>query len=152
MSNFVYTAGLRNVGSYQVSGTPFVTGSSNLDDEKVHMVEFPYVSKSVTVININSNSGEDIRVHFQSGSATAVTVAGDTGAQTTVEAGDVLGRFHFITIPPGNSSVTLNVKCSKFYISQNVSGVNNLTYQVFAELTQIPTGSMFHLTGSGITE
>ena len=152
MANFTYTAGLRNVGSYQVSGTPFITGSANLDEDRVHMIALPKVSRSITVINTNTTTGYDIRLHFQSGSATAVTVAGDTGAQTTAESGDVLGRFHFITIPPGNSSVTLNVKCSKFYISQNVSGVNNLTYQVFAELTQIPTGSMFHLTGSGITE
>ena len=57
MANFTYTTGLRNVGSYQVSGTPFVTGSNNLDDGKVHMVEFPYVSKSVTVINITVPSG-----------------------------------------------------------------------------------------------
>ena len=151
MANFTYTTGLRNVGSYQVSGTPFVTGSSNLDDGKVHMVEFPYVSKSVTVININSNSGEDIRVHFQSGSATAVTVPGDTGAQTTAESGDVLGRFHFITVPSGFASVTFDVKCTKLYVSQKTA-TNNLAYQVFAELTQIPAGSMYNLTGSGITE
>ena len=55
MSVYKNRVGLRNVGSYQVSGTPFVTGSSNLDDEKVHMVEFPYVSKSVTVINTTSS-------------------------------------------------------------------------------------------------
>ena len=29
MANFTYTAGLRNVGSYQVSGTPWVTGSAD---------------------------------------------------------------------------------------------------------------------------
>tara|TARA_E500000318_G_C3568576_1_gene216784 strand:+ start:1525 stop:1980 length:456 start_codon:yes stop_codon:yes gene_type:complete len=151
MSVYKNRVGLRNVGSYQVSGTPFVTGSSNLDDEKVHMVEFPYVSKSVTVINTNSNSGEDIRVHFQSGSSTAVTVAGDAGAQTTSESGDVLGKFHFITVPSGFASVTFDVKCTKLYISQNTN-VANLGYQVFAELTQIPTSSMYSLTGSGITE
>ena len=58
--------GLRNVGSYQVSGTPWITGSANLDTAKVHMVEFPHVSKSFTVINTNTTGS--FRVHFQSGS------------------------------------------------------------------------------------
>lgn len=36
-------AGLRNVGSYQISGHPFVTGSDYLDNNNVHMIEFPYL-------------------------------------------------------------------------------------------------------------
>jgi len=151
MSNFKYTAGLRNVGSYQISGHPFITGSTNLDTGKVHGVMFPYVCKSFTVINNNTSNGYDIRVHFQSGSATEVTVPGDAGAQTIGTGIDVISGLHFITVPAGNASVTMNVKCSTIYISQ-ATGNNNLSYQVFAELTGIPTGSMYHLTGSGITE
>ena len=79
----IFTGGLRSglakVGAYQVSGMPFVTGSADLDNATVHMVEFDYVSRSVTVINPNENSGEDIRVHFQSGSATAVSSPGASG-------------------------------------------------------------------------
>lgn len=142
--------GLRNVGSYQVSGHPFVTGSDNLDNNKVHMVEFQYVCKSFTVINNNSNSGEDIRVHFESGSAVAVGVPGDTGAQTIADTRDVIANFHYITVPAGNASLTMDARCTKLYIS-NGSGTSNLAYQVFAELTSIPIGSMYHLTGSGIT-
>jgi hypothetical protein len=143
--------GLRNVGSYQVSGHPFITGSDNLDNNKVHMVEFPYVCKSFTVINTNANSGEDLRVHFESGSATAVGVPGDVGAQTIADSRDVIVNFHYITVPAGNASLTMDTRCTKFYIS-NGSGTDNLKYQVFAELTSIPVGSMYHLTGSGITE
>ena len=151
MANFTYTAGLRNVGSYQVSGAPWVTGSIELDHNTVQMISFPYVTKSITVINPNSTSGHDIRLHFQSGSVTAVTGDGHTGEQTIADTVDVIVNNHYITIPPGNGSVTLNVKCAKIYIS-NGSGTSSLDYQVFAELTQIPTGSMYALTGSGITE
>tara|TARA_A100001515_G_scaffold52473_2_gene41454 strand:+ start:1588 stop:2058 length:471 start_codon:yes stop_codon:yes gene_type:complete len=156
MSVYTNRVGLRNVGSYQVSGTPFITGAAGstygIDDGKVHMVEFPFVSKSVTVINPNTTSGQDLRVHFQSGSGvTAITVPGQAGEQNIAATADVLKQYHYITVPAGNGSVTLDVKCSKFYIS-NRSGSDNLSYEVFAELTQIPTANMYHLTGSGITE
>ena len=147
-SNFKYTAGLHNVGSYMVSGHPFITGSSDLDEDKVQMVEFPYVSKSFTVINTHDSL--DMRVHFQSGSGvTAVTVPGHTGEQTIADTADVIAGKHFITVGDG-ASVTFDVKCSKFYVSHSETGT--VTYQVFAELTSIPTGRMYHLTGSGITE
>tara|TARA_R110002110_G_scaffold217067_1_gene431077 strand:- start:487 stop:1038 length:552 start_codon:yes stop_codon:yes gene_type:complete len=149
--------GLRNVGSYQVSGHPFITGSTNLDDGKVHMVKFPYVSKGFTVINVNTTAGEDLRVHFQSGSslaATPITKPGDfdgTGGTTIAAADDVIIGLHFITVPAGFASVTFDVKCSKFYIS-NGSGTDDLAYQVMADLTNVSTARMYSLTGSGVTK
>ena len=143
--------GLRNVGSYQISGHPFITGSGNLDNNKVHKVEFPYVCKSFTVINTNSNSGEDIRVHFESGSATPVGFPGESGAQTIASTDDVIAGRHYITVPAGNASVTMNHRCKKIYIS-NGSGTDDLSYEVFAELTLINRDSMYELTGSGITD
>jgi hypothetical protein len=142
-------AGLRSVGSYQVSGHPFITGSNDLDEDKVQMVEFPYVCKSFTVINTHASL--DIRVHFQSGSAvTAVTDPGHAGEQTIADTDDVIAGFHYITVPSGDSAVTFDTKCSKFYVSHGESGT--ATYQVFAELTSILAGSMYHLTGSGVTD
>ena len=143
--------GLRNVGSYQISGHPFVTGSTNLDNNKVHMVKFPFVCKSFTVVNTNSNSGENIRVHFQSGTATALGFPGESGAVTIADTVDVIAHHHYVTVPAGNSSLTMDTRCNNLYIS-NGSGTDNLSYQVFAELTTIPVGSMYDLTGSGITE
>jgi|3_EtaG_2_1085321.scaffolds.fasta_scaffold77522_2 hypothetical protein len=144
--------GLRNVGSYQASGVPWITGSDDLDSGDVHMVQFPRVPKSFTVINTSANSGENIRVHFQSGSGvTAVTVPGHVGAQTITTAADVIRNFHYITVPPGYSSATFDVKCRQVYVS-NLSGDNDLSYEVLAELTNIPRERMYHLTGSGITE
>ena len=147
MATFQYKGqGLRNVGAYQSSGHPFVTGSKDLDHAKVQMVEFPYVSRSFTVINTSTTGS--IQVHFQSGS-TAAPVAGISYAIDNSD--DVLANNHYITVPAGHSSFTMDVKCRKLYIS-NRSSIANLSYQVFAELTGIPKQHMYHLTGSGVTE
>tara|TARA_R110002020_G_scaffold26761_1_gene86583 strand:+ start:1275 stop:1793 length:519 start_codon:yes stop_codon:yes gene_type:complete len=142
--------GLRNVGSYQVSGHPFITGSTFSAANKVHLIQFPYVSKSLTVINTTTAGDGDIRVHFQSGSGvTAVTSTGLTGEQGITDDADVISGYHFITVPDGQGSVTLEVKCKQFYISNSTG---SCTYQVLAELTNISTSRMYHLTGSGITD
>ena len=142
-----YNVGLHNVGSYQSSGKPFITGSALSAINKVHMIEFPSVSKSFTVINTTATD-VDIRLHFQSGSvASAITVPGVAGEQAIASTDDVISGKHFITIGNG-SSLTIDTKCTKFYVSAPSAAA---TYQVFAELTNIPTDRMYHLTGSGIT-
>lgn len=45
----VYTVGLNNVGSYQVSGMPFATGS--IDATTAVKIEFPYVTRWVQLYN-----------------------------------------------------------------------------------------------------
>lgn len=144
--------GLRSVGAYQVSGHPFITGSANLDAAKCHMIEFDYVSKSFTVINTNTDAADVIRVHFVSGSGTTeITVPGEAGTKAIADASDVINNYHFITVPAGNGSVTFDTRCKRFYISNRAAGNANLSYEVMAELTTIPAGRMFELTGSGIT-
>ena len=151
-SNFSNHVGLGSVGSYQVSGFPWVTGSVNgIDTAKTYQYTLPFVSKSITLINPNSNNGEDLRLHFQSGSATVFTADGERGQQTAAAGEDVHLGHHYVTVPAGNASVTLDVKCAKFYIS-NLSGTSNLKFEVFVELTRIPVGRMPHLTGSGVTD
>ena len=149
MANFTYTAGLRNVGSYQVSGTPWVTGSASttsLATNKTTRFQFPYVTKSLTVINTGLNN---IRLHFQSGSG--VTISATDGALVDGDdADDVQGNFHYITVLPENGSVTMDVKCKEIYLSNHSGGSSG--FQVFAELTGIPSARMYSLTGSGITE
>tara|TARA_R110002012_G_scaffold284212_1_gene474911 strand:+ start:675 stop:1079 length:405 start_codon:yes stop_codon:yes gene_type:complete len=48
-SNNIYTAGLNNVGSYQVSGIPFATGSVNCSGST--KIDFPHVTRWVIVSN-----------------------------------------------------------------------------------------------------
>lgn len=143
--------GINTATAYQVSGHPFITGSTDLDDGKVHRISFPYISKSFTVINPNTNSGEDIRVHFQSGSSvSAFTQDGVYGAQNIASTDDVIAGLHFITVPAGYGNTTFDVKCKEFFIS-NGSGTDDLSYQVLAELTVLERSKMYVLTGSGIT-
>ncbi len=128
-----YRAGIGHVGSYQVSGIPWITGSTDIDNGQEHKISFPYVAKSVTVIN---KSAVDLRIHFNSTSS-------DGGAQ-------VITGQHYITLTEDRDSITFNVKCKEIYIS-NGSGDANGSYEVVAELTSIETTNMYALTGSGLT-
>ena len=119
-----YEPGLQHVGSYQVSGRPYITGSNNLDDGGEHEISFPYVTSKVTVIN---HSSATIRVHFAS-KDTDRTIAG----------------YHFVELDSDEDSITMNVKCNKLFIS-NASGTDNLEYRVIAELTTIDKGRMYEL-------
>ena len=150
MSTFQYKGqGLRSVGAYQVSGVPWVTGSDDLDQNEQMRVAFPYVTKSVTVINTNTDAGDNIRVHFQSGSTGAVPVPGQPITMANTDS--VIAGFHYITVPAGFGSVTFDVKCKEIYVSQTTS-TTELKFEVFAELTSVVSSQMYHLTGSGITD
>jgi len=59
MAVFQYQAGIGNVGSYQVSGRPFVTGA--IDASNPTVVEFPAVTRWVRVKN---NTASDLKVGF----------------------------------------------------------------------------------------
>lgn len=149
--------GLGNVGSYQVSGMPWVTGTLDLNSGKIHMVEFPYVSRKVTVMNTGANGV--ILVMFQSGSTTTeITFPGPSGAQNFATSADVYANFHYVPISQ-NGSISIEAKCAKVYIANLTadsrwggSGVDNLGYTIAADLTNIPARQMYELTGSGITE
>tara|TARA_R110002110_G_scaffold98645_7_gene252427 strand:- start:1406 stop:1792 length:387 start_codon:yes stop_codon:yes gene_type:complete len=123
-----YDVGLRNAASYQVSGWPWVTGSTLVVGEE-RVVNFPMVTKSITVIQ--SGSGE-LRLHF---AATA--------------SGGVVQGNHYISLNADKDSVSLNVKCKRLYMTCVGAAAS---YEVAAELTNINTDRMFILTGSGITE
>jgi len=125
-----YRMGLGHVGSYQVSGKPYLSGSVEaLDDGGQDTYEFPNVTKSITVINHTSVA---IRVHF----ATKATAT-------------VYSKKHYVELDSDEDSITMNVKCKTLYVS-NASGTDGAQYSVIAELTGIPAGEMFALTGSGI--
>jgi hypothetical protein len=122
-------AGIGHVGSYQVSGKPFVTGSTALLNGAQAQIDFPSVARSVTVIN---DSTTDIRISF-----------------TDKDRGNTHLGKHYIKLTETRDSMTMNVKCKQIFIYAD-GGLAQFT--VFAELTHIPSGSMYDLTGSGITE
>jgi|6_EtaG_2_1085325.scaffolds.fasta_scaffold80039_2 hypothetical protein len=66
MPEFRYKARVGNVGSYQLSGVPFISSSIDvpINTEVPFEVQFPNVSKFVTVTNDNSGSNVALRVGF----------------------------------------------------------------------------------------
>ena len=126
-----YQPGIGQTGAYLVAGMPYITGSADLDNGGEHTISFPYVTRSVTVINHSSST---IRVHF--------------APKASNSDGTIDGK-HFIELDSDEDSITMNVKCKEIYIS-NASGTDNLEYRVFAELTGVATGDMPTLSGAGI--
>ena len=125
--------GLRNVGSYQVSGHPFLTGTSDMGSINTeHKISFPFITKTVTVVNSGS-ADKEIKIHFNSDS----------------DPGEVLDSFHYLSLNSNEDSFTFDVKCKEIYITNSVASAG---FMLYASLTNIPTSSMYALTGSGLTE
>jgi len=140
-------AGLFNVGSYQVSGYPYITGSAV--DGTTHSngevrIQFPTVAKNVTIINTNANEG--LRIYFNASTASN----GANGAGAYPDGAPVDGN-HYITLENKKDSVTFDTKCQEIFIALTSSGGAG-SYQCWAELTGIRTDEMFLLTGSGLTD
>ena len=140
-----YAPGLGSVGNYQVSGTPWVTGSlipasgaaDGVNSSTQH-IQFAYVTKEVTVMNLGDT---DLAVHL----------ANDLGAfgGTQVAVGS-----HTFVIPPSGTAgslnkMTFNMKTKDLYVT-NTTAAKVGKYQIYASLTRIDKLRMFALTGSGI--
>lgn len=129
-------AGLSNVGSYQVSGIPHLTGGTLLSSSFTssyaeQKISFEKVSRTITVIN---NSDVEMRVHFRSAANP-----------------QVISGSHYVPLSGSKTSITLNVKAKEVYVSL-ASNVSDCNYFVVSELTSIRSQEMFELTGSGIDE
>ena len=59
----VYSVGLSNVGSYQVAGTPHLSGPTIADGDETS-ISFPQVTKNLTINKVST--GGEMRVHFAS--------------------------------------------------------------------------------------
>lgn len=113
MSNFQYTVGLNNVGSYQVAGSPYLTASSLT--EEVKTISFSNVTKNITLHNVGSN---DLSFYFIE--------------TPTVE-----------LVLPASKKISMDIRCKELYVSASTG----TDFQLFAELTNIPTSRMFSLSG-----
>ena len=134
-----YRVGLNNVGSYQVAGTPYITGSDYHAEGEEMVYNFPMVTNHIRVSNFSNEDGnrgpEEVRVHFNS--------TGSSG-------GAVVAGMHYQILSGSIREVEMNVKCKRIYISAPDTGVNR-KYRIVASLTQIPVERMYALTGSGLT-
>ena len=128
--------GIGNVGSYQASGHPYLTGSGLKKLQQVR-ISFPYVTKSITVMNTGSTGGV-VRVHFAA-----------TGAAGTDQGSQVLPGLHYWELDSKEDAMTMNIKCKDIWLSNGSS--HDTGFRLFAECTRIDRGQMWTLTGSGIT-
>ena len=132
--------GIANVGSYQVAGHPYLTGSQNLPTNKAAEINFPRVTNRIVIRNTTENA--PLLVTF--------APSGSFDGYNFVVSGS-----HFITLQPQAAATAhlaqldMRVKCRRIYISNK--GANVGKFELYAELTGIDANEMYELTGSGIT-
>lgn len=126
MSTFVYGAGLSNVGSYQVSGIPYATGSLCPHGIKAGMaVNFPYVTRWVEVYNHDQTN--PLFVGFSS-----------HGINQDI------GNNYFIELPPATAEIPIistgkmELKLTQVWLSG--SGIG--TCGVVAGMTNLPVARL----------
>tara|TARA_Y100000034_G_scaffold129276_1_gene185429 strand:+ start:1140 stop:1637 length:498 start_codon:yes stop_codon:yes gene_type:complete len=129
--NLYPRAGLGNVNSYLVAGTPYLTGAATIAVESQHKIVFPRVAREVVVVN---KAAPDLRVYFTDKDAGTSTFDG----------------LHYVTLTEARDSYTFRCKCKEIYI-YNVDGSTEGAYELYAEITHIDNGEMYILTGSGLT-
>ena len=157
-------SGLGNSAAYQVAGKPYLTASTieaeaaqgspvaSLYARREYKVTFPSVTRFVRVTN--NCTASELAVYFSPREA-----AGQSGP---------LRNAQYSVIPPAQSGITgsfeAHVKCRELFITAGPIGgltgsifqpqgdrpVHAGTFGVFAEVTHIPAGNMYELTGSGI--
>jgi len=131
MSSFIYSAGLNNVGSYQVSGAPFATGSIDVDNSTPVKVEFPFVTRWVQIV-AHTGSADDLRIGFS-----------ENGVQGT-------NYFRMHVNNNSNQVVAyddpLPLKVTELWFLADSSGTAN--FDVVAGLTNLPAQRVNNLSGS----
>jgi len=145
------SVGLRNVGSYQVSGEPWITGTIDQAVNKVKKYTFPFVTREVSVFIPQATTNTHLWIHFISGSGHDFS---DKHGPITRDGGsDVYQGLHYVPLVSGSTSVTFRAKCKEIYVAvPNATGGSAVTYSVLADITNVPTRRMYHLTGSGHSE
>jgi len=124
-----YYVGLQNVGSYQVSGIPFVSGSiAVVKDAAPKEIVFPSVTKRIVISCVSGSN--DVRVGFSS-----------HGVQNS-------NHFTLNSGTTVSSRLTLDVKVSSIFLYCNAGSTNSLV-NIAAELTNIDTNLLLNSGPSG---
>lgn len=134
-SDFKYTAGLNNVGSYQVSGIPFASGgllAPGLSGTPIK-VEFPFVTRWIKIVPVTGSSATHLRVGF---SANGVK----NGNYFRYIVGNNLNHESAPSAP-------LELKVTELYFI----GDNSATagFDIVAGLTNIPVARINNISPSG---
>lgn len=134
-TDYKYGTGLSNVGSYQVSGKPFLTSSANVPASGAQPnnweISFPTVTKQITVYN-NGATGKDVRIAFS-----------QNGLNDSVK--------NYFIMPPGvdgGIAQTFDVKATSLYIMGDGTGAI-ADVSVLGSLTGIDIGRITSISPSG---
>ena len=128
--NFIYSVGLNNVGSYQVSGIPFATGNLTVpaSGSTPLKIEFPFVTQWISVTNTNA---KHVRLGFS-----------ENGVKN---GGNNYVLIHQDSHPTFN---LYNLKLSEVYLlSDTGQSVGN--FSLIAGLTNIPVARVDNIAPSG---
>jgi hypothetical protein len=124
--SFPYSVGLNNVGSYQVSGMPFASGSiiAPASGSTPIKVSFPYVTSWVQIITHTASSSTDLRIGFS-------------------ENGVKNGNFFKLHVANSANHISgyspvFEWKVTELYFMSD-ENVSNINFDVVAGLTNIPT-------------
>ena len=123
MSTFKYTVGLGNVGSYQVSGTPFATGS--IDASTATKIEFPHVTRWIYIKN---NGTTDVKLGF---------------SENGVEDSNFITIHHTHTNQLDGHSPVLELKVTEIWL------LGSANVDVLAGLTSIDNNRITNISPSG---
>ena len=139
----IHRSGIGHTAPYLVGGVPFITGSLNMSDDSANeiKIEFPLVTRKITVKNMSTDN-VGLKVHFAPAEAGKVVYAGDTAPT------NVITHYNYVTLDSYEDAVEFGVRCKQIYLT---SAAANGKFELWAELTSIPTSEMFNLSGSGIT-
>ena len=135
MSSNIYTAGLNNVGSYQVSGIPFCSGNIDVSAAGADgfRLEFPYVTQWVMVINDKYDSNYDDFIVYMGFSSEGVQGYNNIAVYNTDAAGRGMHRTR-----------VLDLKVTELWLSGASDAVS-----VVAGLTNIPVQRVTNISPSG---
>jgi hypothetical protein len=122
-SSNIYTAGLNNVGSYQVSGAPYLSGAIDATTGDLSVVTFPYVTRWIQI----ANSGSSV-LNYSFSANGPTTTPGNLGI-----------------VFPNSITERMEVKVTELYLT---GGVADGTF-IVAGLTNLPTVRIDNISPSG---
>ena len=107
MASNIYSVGLNNVGSYQVSGRPYCATGSLL--EGTESIDFPMITKEILVLNLSGSNDLDVYFHTGSMDSNKYTIS-------------------------GGEQYTFSVKCKEVFLSAS-SGTDYSLYASLTQIT-----------------
>ena len=174
------SVGLNHVGSYQSSGTPWITGSSiraEIKSGSIVTYSFPRVAKRITVQAVPDNtfggendSTDTLFIFFGESRTSAGTLkrgsncfnndqtspkytADATAMPSAISQGHIYCLYYMTGSNSSGGSLTTTVRTDHINIAVG-AGAAAVTgsFQIFAELTNIPSSRMpsDYISGSGV--